>query len=223
MRSKIGLMLDHCYEDIEIFKFSGGEISVKIKNIEKVEKARDIKISVALKDSDGIMATCLLKNAIDNIMLNKDVELIMSYIPYGRQDRVCNEGEAFSLKVFTNIINSLNFSKVITLDPHSDVSTALINNCVAVPISQGVFLAMTFFKDFEDVLERCTIVSPDAGAEKKIQKFCKDFGKSDYVRAGKVRDTLTGNIVRTEVYADSLEGEFLIMVVVEPSLNLPKC
>ena len=57
-----------------------------------------------------------------------EVILFMPYIPNARMDRVKNENDVFTLKYFADFINSLHFSLVIVLDPHSAVSEALINN-----------------------------------------------------------------------------------------------
>ena len=54
--------------------------------------------------------------------------LTMPYVPFSRQDRCNNPGEAFSLKVFCDLINNLNFNSVEIQDPHSDVIPALLNN-----------------------------------------------------------------------------------------------
>ena len=35
-------------------------------------------------------------------------DLIIPYFPYARQDRVCDGGESFTLKIFANIINRCN-------------------------------------------------------------------------------------------------------------------
>ena len=56
------------------------------------------------------------------------ITLIMPYIPNARMDRTKSEKEVFTLKYFTQFINSLNFIEVWVFDPHSYVSEALINN-----------------------------------------------------------------------------------------------
>lgn len=58
----------------------------------------------------------------------KELHLIMPYIPNARQDRVKSYHDVFTLKYFADIINSLEYTSVEVLDPHSPVSEALINN-----------------------------------------------------------------------------------------------
>lgn len=56
------------------------------------------------------------------------LELYMPYIPNARMDRVKNNADVFTLKYFAELLNSLNLDGVTVLDPHSNVSEALINN-----------------------------------------------------------------------------------------------
>lgn len=56
------------------------------------------------------------------------IYLEMPYIPNARQDRVKAWGDVFTLKWFAELLNSLNLDRVTVLDPHSNVSEALINN-----------------------------------------------------------------------------------------------
>lgn len=56
----------------------------------------------------------------------KDIALKLPYIPNARQDRVKTPEDIFTLKYFAELINSLGFTKVTVLDPHSYVSEALL-------------------------------------------------------------------------------------------------
>lgn len=126
--------------------------------------------------------------------------LSMPYIPFSRQDRVANEGESFSLAVFSNLINGLGFKTVRVVDPHSDVSVALINNVVVVP-QHEVF--EHYFHEISDFF----LVSPDAGALKKIYKLASVTNPIGVVECSKLRDTKTGDITQTKVHATELEGK----------------
>jgi len=44
--------------------------------------------------------------------------LVIPYFAYGRQDRIFEKGEAFSLKMVADILKSLGAEKLITIDPH---------------------------------------------------------------------------------------------------------
>lgn len=133
----------------------------------------------------------------------------MPYCAYSRQDRRCNQGESFSLKVFTNLINSCNFTKVTTFDNHSDVSTALINNCYNVPVHQLLLDAQYTIK----LREYDYFVSPDAGANKKVFNCSKLF-RIPMIRADKIRDVSNGKILDTQVFAtaDQLKDKTILII-----------
>ena len=63
---------------------------------------------------------------------SKEIDLFMPYIPHARMDRQENHNDIFTLKYFSEILNSLNFNSIVVLDPHSNVSTALINNIIVI-------------------------------------------------------------------------------------------
>lgn len=73
----------------------------------------------------------LQENSISNITLN------LPYIVNARQDRVKSSNEVFTLKYFADLINSLNFNKVRVFDPHSPVSTAILNHTeIEMPVEE---------------------------------------------------------------------------------------
>lgn len=174
-------------------KFSGGEINVKLIDL----PVKNIKITAILENSEDVMTLLLLVNAIKSFPQSTIAELVIPYFPYARQDRICNVGEAFSLKVMADLINSLNIPKVTIYDPHSDVTPALINNVNVVPQHQIC----------ADLIGKRIVVCPDAGAEKKIMKLEKP-----YIMATKVRDVKTGNIIKTEVHSKTKPNGHYIIV-----------
>lgn len=123
-----------------------------------------------------------------------DIDLFMPYLPHARQDRVTQEGEALSVKVVASIINSLNFSQVEIWDCHSNVGLALIDRVRHRDMTHCAgFVGGSFDK------ESTLLVSPDAGATKKLQAFAKRYGFNDPIAAEKKRDSATGAITGTYV------------------------
>lgn len=102
----------------------------------------------------------IVANLLDALKVEgvKSVSLLMPYVPYARQDRVCHTGESFALRVFANMINSLEFAEVCAFDVHSDVASTLINNFVNVP--QSICAA--------DLPKYDYLIAPDKGASAKI-------------------------------------------------------
>lgn len=130
--------------------------------------------------------------------------LYMPYVPYARQDRVEDERkEVFTLKHFADFINSLGFDRVEILDPHSDVVTALINNCFVdkslVISNVDSLIAMS---DYD------ALFMPDLGAEKRYASSFSYPHFSGY----KVRDFGTGDILSYKVLDYKKEYMDVLMI-----------
>ena len=126
--------------------------------------------------------------------------LMMPYIPNARFDRVKDSCECFTLKYFAEIINGLDFVRVIVTDPHSDVSTALINH---VEVIRGAsYITQTCSKVLKiEPSRNLVIYFPDSGSLKRYSEFVSD----DYpiVYGIKNRDWKTGEILGIEIHGDT--------------------
>lgn len=194
------------YIPVTIKKFSAGEVQVTL-DLEDQEHKGHIEIHANLKCSDGIIALAQIKDILDDWVRGTNplmpIVLVMPYVPYARQDRAMVDGDAFSLKVFTNIINALNFDEICILDPHSDVTPALLNKCTIYTQAQSL---STLVKDKYDA-----IVSPDGGALKKIYQCAKAIGVTSIIKADKERCVETGKILST-TYRGDVAGKKLLIV-----------
>lgn len=195
------------------FLFPGGEVGIKLElgdtNGWKNITADYQTIFARINDSNDIMRLFLITDALRRID-DCPIRLFMPYVPYGRQDRVCNRGESFSLKVFANLIKSLNFEKIMTFDPHSDVTGAAFDDNLVIVHQKDI---INKFEDFTKMVldTRAVFVSPDAGGNKKTADLAAYYGHSNFIRADKLRDLSNGNIRETIVYADNLKDETVII------------
>lgn len=124
-------------------------------------------------------------------VLNRHSQSWILHIPYlmgARWDRVMEDEkgslrmlESFDLKVVADIINSLKANVVVLYDPHSDVASALINNC---KIISNKNLVISYEK------EDAVLIIPDAGAAKKANKYFKwNSNLKDSIQCVKHRDS----------------------------------
>lgn len=81
-------------------------------------------------DSELFALYCITKELRD-VNPRLPISLFMPYIPNARQDRHVSN-RLFTLKYFAEIINSLRFERVTVVDPHSDVSLALLDRVRAI-------------------------------------------------------------------------------------------
>lgn len=186
--------------DAKSFLFSGGEVHIKLQG-----KAEEVMISARLNNSDDVMKLLL---AVDALRRNgsKNISVLIPYLPYARQDRVMVGGEPLSIKVMCNLINSCGFDKVYIFDVHSEVSLALLDNCELITNSS---LAKKVLHNHSDYL----LVSPDAGALKKIYKLAEALQyTNDIVLCNKVRDVSNGKIKQITVDQDDLGGKACFII-----------
>ena len=150
----------------------------------------------------SILIMC--KKYIDDSFDNPKVTLIMKYVPYSRMDRKIN-GYMFSLKYFCKLINDLNFDTVYVLDPHSNVTTALLDRCSEIDIRQYIY----------NILNKVNIdyiFYPDLGSMKRYGEL-PNFTFRPYFCGSKKRDLQTGKIVNYELIdcPDIQEKDILII------------
>lgn len=142
-----------------------------------------------------------------------DISLVLPYFPAARQDRVCNPGEPLTVKVFTDMINSLNLKAVHILSPHSEVTPALLNNVV---VHDELKYAKYIIKQ-DQTNTVFNIVCPDAGAGKRVGKIAsylaKEFPAFTFrlIRCEKERDVRDGSLKEFVVQADDLGGRHTII------------
>ena len=136
--------------------------------------------------------------------LGHTVNLYMPYIPNARMDRPDKEGKrVFTLKYFAEIINSLNFGKVIVLDPHSTVSTALINNLEVLDPKKYLDIVL-------DEIDTSNLLMyyPDEGSMKRYSKLIQ----RPHAFGVKVRDFMTSKIECYCIEGEEVEGKDILIV-----------
>ena len=136
------------------------------------------------------------------------VEEIYLYVPYilgARSDRKFEEGGNNYLRdVICPVINSLNFKTVTCIDPHSDVLEACIKGFKKksnIDLIKTSFIHQNNWNGIKGIInnDNCILVSPDAGASKKIYKLAEQMGyKGDVITCSKDRD-VDGKLTRTVV------------------------
>lgn len=192
-------IIDSAHEfKAEVIRFPCGEVGIKLP------QDLPLQFSQVVVDYDwveykneGILLIGQFFDALKRVRPHLSPLKILSvpYLPYARQDRACSEGESFALKVFADIINSYKFDMVFTADNHSEVATALINNCIN--ISTEKYRAGQ--QEIDNIFNRDQIfIAPDIGSVKKVRKLA-DIYQKNMVRCDKARNPHTGKILFSEV------------------------
>lgn len=133
------------------------------------------------------------------------ISLDMPYVPNARMDRIEENRDVFTLKYFTQFINSLNFDRVRVFDPHSRVVPALITNCVVCSAEEYIQKTIEMIDKDGDL---CAFF-PDVNAAKKYAGMTG----LDSCYAIKTRDWSSGKIISTFTVTDKdLLGRPVIII-----------
>lgn len=178
------------------FNFPCGEMHVRIASTEASQLNSAPTIYFNFERNDEIIELLFVVDALKRMGIPPR-QLIMPYIPFARQDRVAVNGECFSLKVFADLINGLGFDEVLVTDPHSDVATALINNC-------EVIKQWEVFNDFLLNQTDYWLISPDSGALKKTYELASKVASLGVIECSKKRNVQTGEITGVVAHIDDL-------------------
>lgn len=184
-----------------VSKFPDGQQSITLDMVD-ADLPNKITVSIAsrfnsFKDLEIIIAA---NQALREFSYVENIKLNVPYFLGARSDRKFEAGTSNYLKtVICPIINAQNFSRVTVLDPHSDVLEACLNNYHKHNNHRLVKNALTKIDNKDGAQSRICLVSPDAGAYKKIFDVAKEFKIDNIITATKVRDLKTGQILRTEV------------------------
>jgi ribose-phosphate pyrophosphokinase len=199
-----------------ISQFPDGQQSIRIDEFNLVggRSINDgIKIHSHLNSFQDLELIICAKKALDSLG-EFPVVLHVPYFLGARSDRRFQRGSVHYLKeVICPIINSLKFDAVVVLDPHSDVLEACLDNMIKIDNHLLVKQALTLIDNKNDARERVCLVSPDAGAYKKIFDVAKKFDINKVFTATKVRDMKTGQILHTEIYTPYMPDDTNYVII----------
>lgn len=189
----------------EISRFPDGQQSIRILEHNYItylslrSQNEPITIKSRLNTFQDLELIICANQALKEIGV-KSVKLFIPYCIGGRSDRKFQEGGINYIKtVIAPIINSQNFDEVRVMDPHSDVLEACINNFVKLNNFHLGLMALKNIYGIREYKNDICLVSPDAGAYKKIFDFATWCGIKEIITASKVRDIESGKILKTVV------------------------
>jgi ribose-phosphate pyrophosphokinase len=198
-----------------VSKFPDGQQSVTIDEAPAFIQGSDVKLYSRLNNFRDLELIICANQALRNMA----VSTVSLYVPYfmgARSDRKFSEGSVNYLKqVICPIINAQKFNAVLVLDPHSDVLEACLDNYEKLDNHTVVKHALTDIDNKNGAQERIVLVSPDAGAYKKIFDVAQKFDITNVVTAMKHRDIKTGKITHTEIPDITKYGEDHKFVIVD--------
>lgn len=202
--------------EIQQNHFPAGELSIKAN----FNEAELMTIEWYYENDTELFTLICLKRHIDEKYPKCFCELKMPYICHARMDRVKDETDVFTLKYFCEIINSLNFSRVFVLDPHSNVSLALLDRVSQIPVMNTINeclnrLVYEIGHDYgtetrEKVYQDLVLFFPDEGS---MKRYSSEIDFLPYAFGIKKRDWKTGQIQGLQlVNGELVKGKNVLII-----------
>lgn len=160
--SELGLNLSKA----EIIRFADSECRVRVE--EDVED-KDVFLIQSLCNpvDENLMELLLMVDAAKRGEPRKIIA-VLPYHGYARQDRAHRSGECVSASVVTKLLESVGINKLITVELHNESILGFFK----IPIVHVSGLTV-FQPEVEKIKNEVVVITPDAGALKRSQKFAE--------------------------------------------------
>ena len=201
--------------EVKAISFPSGERHIQISNqgetssVNRLQKSQSVQIRANLNTSDAILDLLLLENALLNINPELIIDLLLPYLPYARQDRVCAAGQAFSMQVMSQLLKIQPKRSITVWDCHSKVGLDL-TQAINIPAEQLI----AHCDELVELIQSpdTALVCPDNGAVPRTQAVAQYFNQSNVVYAHKNRDPLTGQITHMELVTPFITQKTAVII-----------
>ncbi len=197
------LKIDGVTTAFKQWKFPAGEVGVQIPQVSEQNK---VQVWMRMPSSDDIFVCLNILDALFRQEVNpKNIELHIPYLPYGRQDRVCTQGESFALQVFANtIVANTWFSKLVMCDAHSSASLEVFSKYLFEVENKSQAECAKYLPQFD------ALIAPDKGAKDKVTThFQVKAFSTPVVTLNKVR--LDRGVIYEDYTHDAIKGNVCVV------------
>jgi ribose-phosphate pyrophosphokinase len=190
---------------VEIIRFNDGELFLKILENVRGKNCYFIHDS-SMMPQDWTVSLGLVNDALMRASAG-EINNVLPYMKYGRQDRISDPRTPISSSFLAKIINN-SANRVLTTDLHNPASagsyTIPFDNLKAYPV-----LINHLKKNHSDFLQNAVIVAPDVGSAKRAESYAKRLGL-DVAIAHKKREE--AGVVRGMTIIGDVEDKNAIIV-----------
>lgn len=169
LAQKIAKKLGVPLGDIELNKFSDGEINC---NIKESVRGRDVFLiqSTSQPVNESLMELLIMIDAMRRASAGR-VTAVMPYFGYARQDRKARARDPITAKLVANLLTQAGADRILTMDLHADQIQGFFD--IPVDNLRGSPILMEYFAAKGDV--EC-VISPDVGSVKRARKVAETLG-----------------------------------------------
>lgn len=201
MKHKIGMIIDNkdYYGEYTVFSDGAGSLKMPLTQPKRY-------LSLAIPTSLPVDSVYSLLIQFNHLVMGYDktkfkMMLHLPYYPYGRADRVFEDGMVNPREAFTDFAKSIGFYEITTDDIHSDE-----DGVISLPPNKP--LGLLSIRYDSDTL----LVAPDKGAVERVKVIADKMGM-DYITCEKQRNVSNGWITGYSVVGDTdLSGRTCLII-----------
>ncbi|MGE0589145.1 MAG: ribose-phosphate pyrophosphokinase [Cyclobacteriaceae bacterium] len=154
--------------EVKYQQFSDGEMSPFI--MESVRGHDVFIVQSTFAPSDNFMELLLMIDAAKRASA-ENVNVIIPYFGYARQDRKDKPRVSIAAKLIANLLSAAGASRVMTFDLHADQIQGFFD--IPVDHLDGNYIFVPYLKSLD--LDNIMFASPDVGGIKRARSFAKFF------------------------------------------------
>ncbi len=157
--------------DVQLDRFSDGEIQVKIR--ENIRGTDVFIVQPTMPPAENMMELLLLLDAVRRASCRR-VTAVIPYFGYARQDRKDQPRVPIGAKLMANLLTTAGAQRVLTIDLHAPQ----IQGFFDIPLDHlySAPVLLTHFMDHPR--DNLAVVAPDVGSIKMARAFAKRLGAS---------------------------------------------
>jgi ribose-phosphate pyrophosphokinase len=188
--------------EVKYQTFSDGEMCPIIT--ESVRGHEVFLIQSTFPPADNLMELLLLVDAAKRASA-ENVNVVIPYFGYARQDRKDKPRVAIAAKMIANLISAAGASRIMTCDLHADQIQGFFD--IPVDHLDGAFIFVPYLKSLH--LQDIMFASPDVGGIKRARSFAKFF-EADLAVCDKYRKE--ANKIESMRLIGEVEGKDVVLV-----------
>lgn len=203
LAKKVGEQLHMPLGDIEVGKFSDGEIRVELN--ENV-RGQDVFVlqSTCAPTNDNVMELLVIIDALRRASAGR-ITAVVPYFGYARQDRRVRSARVpITAKVVADMMVTVGVDRVLTVDLHAEQIQGFFDVPVDNVYGSPVLIADIEKQNFEDLI----VVSPDIGGVVRARALAKQLG-TDLAIIDKRRPT--ANVAEVMNIIGEIEGRTCLL------------
>lgn len=192
--------------DIQVGRFSDGEVNV---NIKETVRGKDVFViqSTSSPVNENLMELLVIVDALKRASAGR-ITAVMPYFGYARQDRKARSRDPISAKLVANILTTAGIDRLLTMDLHCAQLQGFFDVPVDHLLGQSI-LSRRLAAKFKDPTN-LVVVSPDVGSVSRARAMAEKLHHAPIAIIDKRRPE--ANKAEVMNIIGDIEGKICLMV-----------